>query len=226
MKNFIQFEHAIGDPYYIIKTDKNNVPRVKKADLCIESSSTEITKEDGTKAWVEHEKRVPDVIESIEVSKNGVCYRTESGRCLTDESMKKNIWFWSKEDAQVWLKEHYDKKLYSLKPGDKLVDQFGFTYTIRGLRFGGLYEDNVDTMDQWALDHSYKTFFKKFQEPWYIADGGQFPDSPYDQMVIGTGQEGDPYRVDYLPRRHNPVQFNSILQKVPNIEPEDIEKEL
>ena len=186
----IEVENRIGASIYFIDSDKEGRPIVKEADT----------------------------VEEILIGRDGITYIDSTGRYLTDEAMEKNLLFWSKRDANAWLKKNYSPNKYGVKPGVKVYgDHLGnpTIFTVDKIRFGGLYIGGIDTMDEWALSHSYSEDLKRCEGVWF-----EIVNSHYDRFVmlpIET-KNGIEFRKDYFPQRHNPVQFRDVIEvKEPNI---------
>lgn len=189
-KALIEVENRIGASVYFIDSDKEGAPIVKKADTVAE----------------------------ILIDRDGITYVDSTGRYLTDEAMERNLLFWSKKEANEWLKKNYDPDKYGIKPGMKVYgDDLGnpTIFTVDKIRFGGLYIDGIDTMDEWALSHSYSEYLKMCEGVWF-----EIVSPHYDRFVMlpVETENGIEFRKDYFPRRHNPVQFRDVLEvKEPDI---------
>ena len=189
-KTPIEVENRIGASIYFIDSDKEGAPIDKKADTVAE----------------------------ILIDRDGITYIDSTGRYLTDEAMKKNLLFWSKRDANVWLKKNYDPDKYGVKPGMKVYgDVLGnpTTFIVDKIRFGGLYIGGIDTMDEWALSHSYSEDLKRCEGVWF-----EIVSPHYDRFVMlpVETENGIEFRKDYFPQRHNSVQFRDVIEvKEPDI---------
>ena len=186
----IEAENRIGAPVYFIDSDKEGAPIVKKADT----------------------------VAGILIDRNGITYIDSTGRYLTDEAMKKNLLFWSKRDANAWLKKNYDPDKYGIKPGMKVYGGDPgnpTTFTVRKIHFGGLYIGGIDTMDEWALSHSYSEYLKMCGGVWFEIISPRY--DPFVMLPVET-ENGIEFRKDYFPQRHNSVQFRDVMEiKEPDI---------
>ena len=192
--------HSIGDPYYKIIADKNLYTKV-------------------IPAFDRSNDKQLDVVKSIHIYTDeqnpndfrDIYFGFASGLELSSYGMEQNLWFWNEDDAKRWLERVYKPENYKLKVGDKLKYELtGEEYTVKSLNFGGLYYNGVrgiDTLDSWAMEHSYTDYFPRLRNAWYL-----LMDTKYnDYVLIGTGTDEDPYRIDRIPGGHNPVQFQRIV---------------
>lgn len=183
-KDFIEVKNRIDAPIYFIDSDENGVPTVRKADTVTE----------------------------IIVNRGGTTYVDSTGRYLTNETMEKNLLFWSKREANAWLKKNYDPNKYGIKPGMKVYgNDLGnpTTFTVRKIHFGGLYIGGIDTMDEWALSHSYSEYLKMCEGVWFEIISPRY--DPFVMLPVET-ENGIEFRKDYFPQRHNSVQFRDVLE--------------
>ena len=185
--------HKIGDPYFKITAGEDLKPVVTKAGRVTEIHIYEDEMDNISYGLTENDEDRDIVIDT--------------------QAMRKNLWFWSKEEAEEWLQKEYKPENYTLKPGDKLENNYynhQTIYTVKGLRFGGLYyygSGGISTLSQFSYEHSYKNFFPRLENAWYEVVDDRFN----TRVLIGTGTEDDPYRVDYMPTSNNCIQFPIIV---------------
>ena len=186
-------EHDVDDIYYHITSDKNNKPVIQPV-----------------KRW---NKKKNDKVQKLMINSGELIYITEDEVELSTKSMAKNLWFWTKEEAQEWLSAHFDPRKYTLKPGTlvQTIDpHWKKAYQVGQLHFGELHDGYIDTMDKWALQHSYSEYLDRCVGPWYDVTNN------YDHYIMFVMDDlNKPFRVDYFPHAHSPVQFNTVVKLMP-----------
>ena len=196
----IVIPHNIGDKYYGIKADDNLKPEIiELGNIDAIYMYERIKNNDQKTNMVHYVLKTKDEIDEVK---------------LSESEMKQNLWFFEKAKAKKWLSDNFKPENYKLKIGDKLkCNMTNEIYTVKELKFGGLYDNGssgIRTLDSWSIDHSYKEYFPMLENAWYFVT-----DTHYNMFVlIGTGTDNDPYRIDYIPCRHNVLQFQKIVTPI------------
>lgn len=202
----MNIRHTIGDPYYVIKAGATDwyKPTVVTATMNVH----------------DHRKGNRDYITGVQIDDQDdqPIYTMRSDKWVTEEDMKKNVWFWTKEEARAWLKEYKKtddwkrKAKNPLKKGDKLKSGFE-EFTVVSLEFGGLYNNGrigISQMNDHGYQYSYKNYFPKLYGAWYLVTDNRMNRF----MMIGSGTEDDPYKIEWIPTSSGIIQFQRRAEKI------------